>query len=213
MTEKRKLKDDIANNLSEYKENFEKILESIMNQCDSNVRRHDSQLIDNVHKIIQTDIDLKKNVKKMKIWKKRQSEIDKLEKTLAQLSIVVNNFAKSISEKQSELDIFISKANRLQKGIDNYIYNDASTIESIITTARMIGPAASGAKRNDITFPWMPDTDQMAQGVNASKTLELPAPEVAARSISLDPVIMTRSAVISQISSSSSGSDNEDSEE
>lgn len=213
MTEKRKLKDDIANNLSEYKENFEKILESIMNQCDSNVRRHDSQLIDNVHKIIQTDIDLKKNVKKMKIWKKRQSEIDKLEKTLAQLSIVVNNFAKSISEKQSELDIFISKANRLQKGIDNYIYNDASTIESIITTARMIGPAASGAKRNDITFPWMPDTDQMAQGVNASKTLELPAPEVAARSISLDPVIMTRSAVISLISSSSSGSDNEDSEE
>lgn len=213
MTEKRKLKDEIANNLSEYKENFEKILESIMNQCDTNIRRHDSQLVDNVHKIIQTDIELKKNVEKMKIWGKRQRQIESLEKQLAQLSTRVNHFAKSISKKQSELQIFILKANNLQKGVNDYVYNDESTIENIIRTARVIGPAASGAQRTDITFPWMPDPDQMAQGVNALKTLDLPAPAVAARSISLDPVIMTRNAVINQISSSSSESGNEDSDE
>lgn len=211
MAEKRKLKEEIANNLSEYKENFEKILESIMNQCDSNARRHDSQLIDNVHKIIETDIELKKNVEKMKIWGKRQLQIDKYERQLAKLSTKVNQFTKSVSKKQAELQVFISKANKLQREISEPKY--FSTIGSILSVSKVIGPAASGARRNDVTYPWMPDPYQMAQGVNALKTLDLPAPAVAARSISLDPVIMTRNAVMNQISSSSSESEEDESDE
>ena len=212
MSGKRKLIDEIADNLSEYKENFEKILESIMNQCDSNVKRHDSQIADNVLKLIQTDIELKKNIEKMKIWKKRQRQIDILEKQLANLSTKVNQFAKLVSKEQSELHFFMLKARKLQTGISDP--NNVSTIRNIITAAKVIGPAASGARRDDVTYPWMPDPYQMAQGVNALKTLDLPAPSVAAHSISLDPVIMTRNAVVTMISSSSSGSgDDDDNEE
>lgn len=209
MSGKRKLIDEMADNLSEYKENFEKILESIMNQCDSNVKRHDSQIADNVLKLIQTDIELKKNIEKMKIWKKRQRQIDILEKQLASLSTKVNQFAKSVSKEQRELQLFMLKARKLQNGISDP--NNISTIKNIITTAKVIGPAASGARRDDVTYPWMPDPYQMAQGVNALKTLDLPAPSVAAHSISLDPVIMTRNAVVTKVSSSSSsGSDESD---
>ncbi|KAK8889276.1 hypothetical protein M9Y10_034022 [Tritrichomonas musculus] len=209
MSGKRKLIDEMADNLSEYKENFEKILESIMNQCDSNVKRHDSQIADNVLKLIQTDIELKKNIEKMKIWKKRQRQIDILEKQLASLSTKVNQFAKSVSKEQRELQLFMLKARKLQNGVSDP--NNISTIKNIITTAKVIGPAASGARRDDVTYPWMPDPYQMAQGVNALKTLDLPAPSVAAHSISLDPVIMTRNAVVTKVSSSSSsGSDESD---
>ncbi|OHT05181.1 hypothetical protein TRFO_27198 [Tritrichomonas foetus] len=210
MTEKHRLIDELSDNLATYKDTFMRLLQSIVNQCDPNIRRHDSQIFEIVTEIINTDIRLHNNIVKMRQWGKRQKEIDRLERELTKLSTRVNNFAKEVSKEQTELQVFMSKAERLKKNINEN--SSISTIDNILNTAKIIGPAASGSRRNELTFPWMPDPYQMQNGVNALDTLDLPAPAVATHSISLEPVVMTRSAVIptNEYSSSSGSGDESD---
>ena len=210
MSEKRRLIDDFSANLVAYRENFVKFLQCVVRQFDADGHFHENQIEEIVLEIIKTDMDLRRNKKRFDACRKRQREIAKLESKLAKLSTKVNIFTKVVARHQGDLSNLISRAEKLQKGIAQE--NPFSTIGNILETARIVGPAASGAPRNSLSFPWMPDSYQMEKSLLAPNSLNVAAPAVASNTVSFDPVIMTRNAVIQENFSDSGSYDYSDSD-
>lgn len=206
MTEKHRLVDDLSDNLAQYRENVENMLRIVVAKSDPRSDRHDpSDFLDSIQELLETDSKFKANMAKIKLWRERQRKIKELEKEFARLSNHVNHFTKLISKKQTELRDFIFKARKLQDDIESK--HDVASIQTLIETAHLIGPASSG-----MCYNWMPSAWQLQTGLNSVETLDLPAPSVATKTFSFGPIVRSRNAAaLSFFSDSDSYGDDSDS--
>ncbi|KAH0788404.1 hypothetical protein GPJ56_007706 [Histomonas meleagridis] len=180
---------ELSNCLFAYKETFLRILTCIQNACDSH-KTYDSSIIIQVQDLLSIDAELKRHLSKVDQWNERQAQIKALEEELSQLSGRVNKFAKTLSSTETALQGCLMLANKLQKGVIQR--RQLSTIDEIFNTAKLIGPAASGSWRTDFTYPWMPDPMQMQSGAIKTETVAITTPNVAAHSVSMDPIMTKR---------------------
>ena len=199
---------ELSNCLSAYMETFERILSCIESACDSDHKMDKTPILIQIQDLLVIDSELKRNLKRMEQWRKRQLEIEKLEKELSQISGRINIFAKNLSSSEASLQNCLSIANKLQKGVAQR--QQTASIEDIFNTAMLIGPAASGAWRTDLTYPWMPDTQNMQRGAIKTETVNVSAPNITAHSVTNEPVMTKRELVLPDEyeSSSTEESDN-----
>lgn len=199
---------ELSNCLSAYAETFERIMSCVESACDSDHKTNETPILIQIQDLLVIDGELKMNLKRMDQWRKRQNEIEKLEKELAKLSGRINNFAKTLSSSEAALQNCISIANKLQKGVAQR--QQTTSIEEIFNTAKLIGPAASGAWRTDLTYPWMPDTQEMQSGAIKTETVAVAAPNITAHTVTNVPVETKREFVMpDEYESSSSEESNE----
>lgn len=199
---------ELSNCLSAYTETSYRIFMCIKNTCDSTHKKHDSPTIIQVQDLLSIDAELRRHLRRMEDWSERQQTIERLEEELTDLSTRVNKFAQVLSSTQTALQGCLVTASKLQKGVMQG--DQMATIEDFINTSQNISRTVSGAPRNDIIFPWMPDMAKMQSGSLAVDGLHIELPAVTSQSVSREPVNMTRNAVLpSSSSGSSSGSDDE----
>jgi hypothetical protein len=139
-------------------------------------------------------------------WKERQDRIEELERTLAGLCSRVNQFAQSLSASQIALQNCVAVASKLKKGVSE---RRNVTTGDIVRSAHTIAPAASGARRSEQTFPWMPSIPQMQSGALVVEGGEVAVPTVAAHSVPLEPVQTKRTPVLPGETEGSSEEDDE----
>ena len=117
MAKQMPLQAELMNCLSAYKETFERILGCIVNTCDSSHKKHDSPITIQVQDLLSIDAELKRHLKRMEDWSRRQNDIEQLEKELKDLSSKVSDFAHALSASQTALQGCLTIAGNLQKGI------------------------------------------------------------------------------------------------
>lgn len=144
---------ELSNCLSAYNETVERILQSVVNACDVNQKRHDSPIVLHVQDLLSIDSELKRHLQRMEQWTERQKKIDSLEKTLESLSKRVHSFAKTLSNSQSSIQGCLNTATKVQRSVMN---QERRTIDDLLSTARNLSKTTSGAPKENQKDVWMP---------------------------------------------------------
>jgi hypothetical protein len=197
---------ELSNCLSAYQATFERIMSHYSHVNDLAQTHHDPPVIIQVQDLLAIDTELKRNVQKMAAWKERQDRIDELEAKLNGLTTRINSFAKTLSATHIALQNCVGVAARMRRGVSN---QNNVTVRTILQTAQTIAPAASGARRTDQTFPWMPSIPQMQNGALVVEGVDVAVPTVAAHSVPLEPVQTSRTPVLPGQSDGSTSSEGE----
>lgn len=164
------------------------------------------EITSDVHKILEADQMLKKCIEKKKVWTRRNIEISQMEEQLQKINQRIATLAQELSSAEVNLYTCLERSQKLQKELNE---SPKVTISDVITTARLIAPAASGASQFGINgrTPWMPDNERMQMGLAKDQGLSLNAPNVAAHSVFKDKLETNRGAAIMESYSESEYSD------
>lgn len=144
---------ELSNCLAAYKDTLERILQCIMNACDSTQKKHDSPIPIQVQDLLSIDAELKRHLNRMEKWDSRQETIESLEKELNDLSKEVNKYAQKLSDSQSELQGCLAVAKNLQKGVMQR--KQVSKIDDLMNSTKTAS-ATSSSNQSNFSYPWAP---------------------------------------------------------
>lgn len=185
---------EMRNTLSAYSHTFIRLMSDTERAAATGIK-------DDVRKILEVDATLKDCLHKLKLWTQRQKKAERLEKKLHKLNTKLVEYAGKLSSAEVDLYNYLDRSERLQKELEE---SRKVSIQDVITTSRVIAPAASGSciSMIDGSQPWMPSNERMRRGLAKDEGLSLNAPNVAARSVFTEKLETNRGAAFMDYSDS-----------